>query len=31
MYGLKATYTDENGAASYCNIVCFGEDIEYTI
>ncbi|MFY9381740.1 MAG: hypothetical protein WBI55_00150 [Eubacteriales bacterium] len=30
MYGLKATYTDENGAASYCNIVCFGEDYKDT-
>lgn len=25
MYGLKATYNDEAGAACYCNIVCFGE------
>ena len=30
MYGLKATYTDENGAAAYCNIVCFGEDYKDT-
>lgn len=30
MYGLKASYTDENGAAAYCNIVCFGADYKDT-